>query len=404
MNGNNLTNLATGLSNNTVNGVISDRVNRSATSIPSISGNPTTLVTWPNALKPTCTIIGITKYNGANKGRILDSNPHNILLGHWGGRAGIVHANRWLTKTNKSPFINTNNDWVVTCARISSEPASVNTTRINDVIINNGPSGNNNKPNTPNTNYNLTINRRLNEASHFSFSALCIIDSYLSDNDMILVSTIFNAALQNPMLFNYIEYVVNEVLKPVKAANDAANAAVNNAKLVNASLIAASTNAANNLNASLNRASTNADNLAASTNAANNLNASLNRASTNADNLAASQDAFNLAASTNAFNLAASQDAFNLAASQDAFNLAASQDAFNLAASQDAFNLAASQDAANNANILNASLNRASTDAFNLGASTDAFNLAASQDAIVRASLNAASNNDLIIASINASK
>ena len=40
----------------------------------------------------------------------------------------------------------------------------------------------------------------------FVFSTVCVIDSFVSDNDMILLSNIFNATLQNPMLFDYIEY------------------------------------------------------------------------------------------------------------------------------------------------------------------------------------------------------
>jgi len=205
-----------------LNGVInkpSTKVNnRSNTTLPFFNGDISTNIIWPNILKPTHTLISITKYNGNNKRRILSSDTRDVFYGHFNGSAGVTHIN----PLNK---INNNNDWVVTCVRLTSSPLLFNTNRIYDVIINNRPSGDKMlKLNLPNNNFSLTINKNLrNETSDFSFSTVCVIDSFLSDNDMVSLSNIFNTTLQNPMLFNSIESVINNISIPKITTNNNVN-------------------------------------------------------------------------------------------------------------------------------------------------------------------------------------
>jgi len=228
MTGYNLTNLITGINDGVINKIPLFVNNRSITTMPFISGDTLTTIIWPvNSLKSTHTLIGITKYTGNNKGRIFNTTQTNAFYGHYSGKEGVANFNStWITQNNSSSkFVINANDWVVTCVRATNLEPPSNTNRINDVIINNGASGNGNKVANTNTNNTLSINS--NETSDFSFSTVCIIDSYLSDDDMILLSKIFNSTLQNPLLFNYIEFTINEVYKQINSSASLNKASIN---------------------------------------------------------------------------------------------------------------------------------------------------------------------------------
>jgi hypothetical protein len=49
-------------------------------------------------LPPVYTLFHVTKYNGANKGRIVNGMTGNFLDGHWYGRSGVSHHDGWVTQ------------------------------------------------------------------------------------------------------------------------------------------------------------------------------------------------------------------------------------------------------------------------------------------------------------------
>ena len=54
-------------------------------------------------------ICSVTRYLGGSKGRILQTNSHNWLHGHWHGRAGVAHYDTWVTP-HEGPD---STDWLV---------------------------------------------------------------------------------------------------------------------------------------------------------------------------------------------------------------------------------------------------------------------------------------------------
>lgn len=68
-----------------------------------ISGVPATKLVWPVGILPTnYTIIHLCKYNGTNRGRILDGNDYNWLSGFWGTYSGVAYHEGWLTPNSTS--------------------------------------------------------------------------------------------------------------------------------------------------------------------------------------------------------------------------------------------------------------------------------------------------------------
>ena len=65
---------------------------------PVLYGGTTAEINFPSAILPTSyTLIALTRYNGAARARILDSQNNNWLSGHWGGSSGIAYHMGWLT-------------------------------------------------------------------------------------------------------------------------------------------------------------------------------------------------------------------------------------------------------------------------------------------------------------------
>lgn len=66
-----------------------------------LSGPTTASMTFPNGILPqTYTIIHLARYNGATMGRIIQSvvTGINWLSGHYAGRSGVAHHNKWITQ------------------------------------------------------------------------------------------------------------------------------------------------------------------------------------------------------------------------------------------------------------------------------------------------------------------
>lgn len=68
-----------------------------------LTGTTTSEITFPTGILPsTYTLIYITRYNGATRGRILQqASPANWISGHWNGSSGVAwRTNKWITNTN----------------------------------------------------------------------------------------------------------------------------------------------------------------------------------------------------------------------------------------------------------------------------------------------------------------
>merc|ERR1719453_1410043 len=69
-----------------------------------ISGNERSEVLWPAGSIPRNdrSFCALTRYSGAQKERILGTSHwhYNFLLGHHGGRRGVVYDELWVTSTN----------------------------------------------------------------------------------------------------------------------------------------------------------------------------------------------------------------------------------------------------------------------------------------------------------------
>eukprot|EP00960_Hanusia_phi_P058524 763915-Hanusia_phi.AAC.1 len=90
-----------------------------AANISYIYGDTAAKMAWPSGSIPTnFTVCSVTKYNGANKQRILQCYPSsgtpNWLHGHWRGFRGVAFYDGWKTPTSNT---GTDTDWLVCCGR-----------------------------------------------------------------------------------------------------------------------------------------------------------------------------------------------------------------------------------------------------------------------------------------------
>ena len=66
-----------------------------------LSGPTTASITFPNGVLPqTYTVIHLARYNGGNRGRIIQAvvSGTNWLSGHYAGRSGVAYHNKWITQ------------------------------------------------------------------------------------------------------------------------------------------------------------------------------------------------------------------------------------------------------------------------------------------------------------------
>jgi hypothetical protein len=161
------------LSNDDGNGAIA--------SIPFLFGNTTQTIDFGINVSNSFTICTITRYTGISKRRIINTRGGNWLHGHWGGKIGVSHYNRWL---NSNSIEGTNNilinDWIITCGKNESLPdRNFIVNGINRGINSGGDGGLD----------DLNINKgAYGETSDFAFSKLLIWDKILTDDEMQKVS------------------------------------------------------------------------------------------------------------------------------------------------------------------------------------------------------------------------
>merc|ERR1719330_1614589 len=84
-----------------------------AKSIPYVRGSTASRLYFGNLVPSSdFTFCALTRYTGGRKGRILLGGG-NWLFGHWAGRAGIAHTQRWVTAHNDRKGTN----WVAMCGK-----------------------------------------------------------------------------------------------------------------------------------------------------------------------------------------------------------------------------------------------------------------------------------------------
>ena len=169
--------------NATVTNVVNVINNSSISGIPYIYGGTTARIIWPSRSIPsTFTICSITRYNGGNRQRILDSSESNFLHGHYNGNSGCAHYESWKTADAQSTAVVRDN-WVVTVGTNSTSIATPN-----NIIVNGVPSG---TANGGAGGYKLSINGNpYSQQSDFAFNHVLIWDQELTVAQMITISDI----------------------------------------------------------------------------------------------------------------------------------------------------------------------------------------------------------------------
>ena len=103
--------------NATTSGVIQvySSDNGAVSSITYLTGLSTSTITFPAGSIPAqFTICSLTRYNGSQRGRILQGNNGiNFLHGHWMGRRGMVYYEGW--KSSQTDSIGISTDWLNCC-------------------------------------------------------------------------------------------------------------------------------------------------------------------------------------------------------------------------------------------------------------------------------------------------
>ena len=99
-----------------------------------ISGSPATQVLFGNILTGSVwTICTLTRYTGANKGRIMNDIGGNFIHGHYAGNAGVAHYGFWRTTSSTSG----STDWFAFCG----QNGGANLIMSNGVTIGTGSGG-----------------------------------------------------------------------------------------------------------------------------------------------------------------------------------------------------------------------------------------------------------------------
>jgi len=89
-----------------------------AAKITAVKGTTATSINLEKLIKSNeDTMCSLTRYTGGRRGRILNGGG-NWLWGHWGGRAGIAHTQRWITSHGHN--IQPVDNWVVMCGQATN--------------------------------------------------------------------------------------------------------------------------------------------------------------------------------------------------------------------------------------------------------------------------------------------
>ena len=148
-----------------------------------ISGGTTATITWPAGSIPTnFTILGLTRYNGTTRGRILTSDMGlNLLHGHHTGNRGVAYYNNWITNQTS---IGTQDDWLCMIGKNGG-------TTSNNILVD-GIGRGITTGGTGNGILYVNLGRESNERSDWALSAVIIYDSHLTDANMVNLNNFIN--------------------------------------------------------------------------------------------------------------------------------------------------------------------------------------------------------------------
>ena len=150
--------------------------NGATSNIRSISGGTSATITWPAGSIPNnFTILSLTRYTGASKGRILHDNG-GWIHGHHGGFRGVCYYNGWKTIQES---IGTLENWLCCIGKNSS-------TTPNNILIDGRSKGN---LSGGDGNKTLVINIG-GETSDWALSWIIIWNRHLTDDEMFSNSSL----------------------------------------------------------------------------------------------------------------------------------------------------------------------------------------------------------------------
>ena len=161
--------------------------NGASAPITYISGGTSATCTFPTGSIPsTFTILGLTRYTGSSKGRILNSDTNiNWLHGHhgnMGGIRGVCHYDGW-----KTSYTTNNNlmDWLCIIGKNSGSTP-------NNILADGIPVGTATGGNGNSTIYINAGRDMPGEASDWAMSCVMIWDQYLNDFEMTAINRLIN--------------------------------------------------------------------------------------------------------------------------------------------------------------------------------------------------------------------
>lgn len=157
-----------------------------------LSGDSNATITWTAGSIPTnFTILGLTRYTGTTRNRILTDDAGFFIHGHWSSSRGVCYyGDGYKTSTATKGTIT---DWLCCIGKNSG-------TIPNNILLDGVASG---------VATNGTGNRTLGintytEDSEFGFACAMVWDKHLANSDMVLLNSLINdykAGMVNPRLF-----------------------------------------------------------------------------------------------------------------------------------------------------------------------------------------------------------
>jgi hypothetical protein len=150
--------------------------------LPVVSVTPASFLLLNGSLKSQAyTLASVVRHTGKSNGRIISGN-NNRLLGHWGGRKGIVHLDGW-AGTHET-FLPANDEWDLMI--ITRTPEGKTTIRRNGKIMQKDVSGGHKFD-------GLNINRP-HEPSDAQIAEIIMYNRAIDDKDVNSIETYLNKA------------------------------------------------------------------------------------------------------------------------------------------------------------------------------------------------------------------
>jgi hypothetical protein len=166
--------------------------NGATASVTYLSGGTSSTIIWPSGSIPlNFTICSLTRYSGANTGRILESSTQNFIHGHYGSHPGVAFYNGTFT-TDSSPATGVKLNWTNMCGTNS---ASISIP--DNMSFNGSPVGISNSCSPSIGTLGVNVNGDL---SDFQFSQLIIFDKVLTKSQMVVVSNAINTYMTTGIL------------------------------------------------------------------------------------------------------------------------------------------------------------------------------------------------------------